>query len=54
MTKGEAPIGYDLEKVILHHVKGMANNMAEIVETEQMRTGLFMEHLNTKILLIYG
>ena len=32
MANGKAPIGYDLEKVVLHHVKGIANNMDDIVE----------------------
>lgn len=32
MAKGKAPIGYDLKKIVLHHVRGIANNMDDIVE----------------------
>ena len=32
MKKGNAPIGYDGERVVLHHVKGIANDMNSFVE----------------------
>ena len=32
MRKGKAPIGWDGEKVVLHHVRGIANSMDDIVE----------------------
>lgn len=32
MSKGKAPIGYDGERVVLHHVSGIANSMDDIVE----------------------
>ena len=34
MKKGKAPIGYDNEKVVLHHVRGIANDMNDFVEIE--------------------
>ena len=32
MRQGKAPIGYDGERVVLHHVKGIANDMNNFVE----------------------
>ncbi len=32
MLDGNAPIGNDGEKVVLHHVQGIANDMYDIVE----------------------
>lgn len=32
MSQGKAPIGWDGERVVLHHVEGIAKNMDDIVE----------------------
>jgi len=32
MAQGKAPIGYDGQSVVLHHVKGIANDIKDFVE----------------------
>lgn len=32
MARGKAPIGYDGQRVVLHHVKGIANDINDFVE----------------------
>ena len=62
MAKGKAPIGYDLKKIVLHHVRGIANNMDDIVEigadAHRAFHGTFgyknfIDWLNLSIILIF-
>ena len=54
MKKGQAPIGYDNEKVVLHHVRGIANDMNDFVEIGGgAHTVRSIRHMAIKVILIF-